>query len=70
MDHGIEEPLAPTLGAFAITRILLDAGKHTGIENARAIVGGITAAIKIEIGPSEVQSDLFGHLFQRFEACR
>src|SRR5713101_6582623 len=54
MDHCIEEPLAPTLGALAVTRILLDVGNHTGIENALAIVGGIKAAIKIEIGTSEV----------------
>ena len=28
----------------------------------------IKAAIEIEIGPSEVQPDLFGHLFERFQA--
>jgi hypothetical protein len=44
--------------------MLLDVGNHPGIENARAIVGGITAAIKLEIGSSEVQPDFFGQLFQ------
>src|SRR6266446_2530125 len=65
MDRCIEQTLAPTLGALAVTRILLDVGDHTGIENARAIVGRIKAAIEIEIGTSEVQPDLFGHLLQR-----
>jgi hypothetical protein len=40
--------------------MLLDVRNHPGIENVRAIVGGITAAIKLEIGPSEVQPDFFG----------
>ena len=39
MDGGIEQPFAPTLGALAVTRILLDVGDHTGIENALTIVG-------------------------------
>src|SRR5438046_1403172 len=38
MDHGIEQPLAPTLGALAVARILWNVGNHTGIENALAIV--------------------------------
>ena len=70
MDHGIEEPLAPTLGALAVTRILLDIGNQASIENALAIVGRIKAAIQIEIGTSEVQPNLFGHLLQRFQAFR
>jgi hypothetical protein len=48
----------------------MSTGNHTGIENALAIVGGIKAAIKIEIGTSEVQPDLFGHFLQRFQAFR
>ena len=68
MDRGIEQPLAPTLGALTVTRILLDVGDHTGIENALAIVGRIKAAIEIKIGPSEVQPDLFGHSLQCFQA--
>jgi hypothetical protein len=57
-------PPAPLLGTLAVPRMLLDVGNHPGIENARAIVGGITAAIKLEIGSSEVQPDFFGQLFQ------
>jgi hypothetical protein len=63
MDHGIEQPLAPTLGALAVARILWDVGHHTGIKNALPIVRRITAAIQIEIGPSEIQPDLFRHFF-------
>ena len=48
----------------------MSAGNHTGIENALAIVRRIKAAIQIEIGPSEVQPDFFGHLFQRLQAFR
>jgi hypothetical protein len=53
-------PPAPLLGTLAVPRMLLDVRNHPGIENVRAIVGGITAAIKLEIGPSEVQPDFFG----------
>ena len=70
MVRFIEQPLAPTLGALAVTRILLDVGDHTGIENALAIVGGIKTAIEVEIGTSEVQPDLFAHLLQRLQALR
>jgi len=33
-------------------------------------VRGIKATIKVEIGPSEVQPDLFGDLLQGVEALR
>ena len=38
MDRGVEEPLAPTLGALAVTGILFDVGDHAGIENALPIM--------------------------------
>ena len=65
MDGFIEEPLASALGGFAIAGILFDVGDHPRIENALAIRSGVKAAIEIEISPSEVQPDLFGHLLQR-----
>jgi hypothetical protein len=34
MDHGIEQPLAPTLGALAVAGIFFDIGDQAGIENA------------------------------------
>jgi hypothetical protein len=67
MDGCIEEAFASTLGALAMTEILFDVGDHTGIENALPITCGIKAAIEIDIGASEVQPNLFGHLLQRLE---
>ena len=64
MDRGVEEPLAPTLGALAVTGILCDVGDHAGIEKALSIRHSIKAAIEIARGPSEVQPDLFCHLLQ------
>jgi hypothetical protein len=40
------------------------------IKNTRAIVGGIKTAIEVEIGASEVQTNLFGYPLQRFQALR
>ena|SRR2546422_9695167 len=60
MDSGVEEPLAPALGALAVAGILGDVGDQAGIENALPIVRRIKAAIEIQIGTSEVQPDLFG----------
>ena len=34
------------------------------IENAVPIACGIKAAIEVEIGPTEIYTDLFRHLFQ------
>ena len=67
MASGVEEPLAPTLGALAVAGILWDVGDQAGIENALPIVRRIKAAIEIEIGASEVQPHLFGHPLQRFQ---
>src|SRR5262245_58795078 len=50
MDSGIEEPLAPTLGALAIAGILWDIRDHAGIEHALAIVLGIKSGVEIQIG--------------------
>jgi hypothetical protein len=70
MDSGIEEPLAPALGAFAVAGILWDVGEQARIEHALPIVRRIKTAIEIEIGTSEVQPVLFGHLLQRLQALR
>jgi hypothetical protein len=67
MDGGVEEAFAAALGALAIARILFDVGDQAGVENALPIGDGVKAAIKIEIGASEVHSHLFGHLLQRFQ---
>ena len=70
MDRFVEEAFASALGRLAVTRILCDVGDQARIENALPIVRGIKATIEIERGTSEVQSDLFGHAFQRFQTLR
>src|SRR5215831_15407687 len=70
MDSGVEEAFAAALGALAVTGVLLDVGDQAGIKNTLTIVGGIKTAIEVEVGASEVQPHLFGHLFQRFQALR
>jgi hypothetical protein len=66
MDGGIEEPLAPPLGALAVAEILFDIGDHASIENALSIVRGIKTRVEIQIGSSKVQADRFGHPLQGF----
>ena len=70
MDGSDEEAFTSALGGLAIAGILGDVGDQARIENAFAIVGRIKATIEVEIGPSEVQPDLFGHLLQRVQALR
>src|SRR5436305_15098162 len=64
MDCCIEEAFASALGCLAVAGILCDVGDQARIEDALLIVRGVKAAIEIEIGTSEVQSDLFGYAFQ------
>jgi hypothetical protein len=61
MDGFIEQPLAPALGGLPMTRILCDVRDHRGVEDHLAIVLGIKAAIEVDVGASEVQTDLFGY---------
>ena len=68
MEGGVEEAFASALWGLAVARILLDIGHQAGIENALPIVRGIKAAIKGEVGISEVQPDLLGHLLQGLQA--
>ena len=70
MDSGVEEAFAAALGALAVTGVLLDIGDEADIKNTLSIAGGIKTAIEVEVGASEVQPHLFGHLFQRFQALR
>ena len=70
MEGGVEEPLAAALGRLAVAGILGDVWDQAGIENALPIVRGIKAPIEVEVGASEVQPDLFGHLLQRLQTLR
>ena len=53
MDHSIEQPLAPTLGALAVAGVLFDVGDHPRIKNALAIRSGVKAAVEIDIRASQ-----------------
>ncbi len=73
MDGFVEEAFASAFRGLAVAGILFDIGHigdQAGIENALAIVRGIKAPIKVELGTSEVQPDLFGDLLQGVEALR
>jgi len=47
-----------------------EVGDQARIENALPIMRRIKAAIKIEVGSTEIQTNLFGHFSQRFQAFR
>jgi len=64
MDGGVDEAFASALGMLAVARIHWDVGHQPCIENALPIVRGIKAAIEVEIGASQVQTDLLSHLLQ------
>jgi hypothetical protein len=68
MDGSVEEPLPSTLGALAVAEILRDVGDQARIENTFAIACGIKAAIQVQVSAFEVETDLLGHLLQRFQA--
>src|SRR5262245_42433891 len=70
MEHGIEQPLAPTLGALAVARILWEVGNHTGRQDPLPLVRRIQAARQLERGPAENPPALLRHLFERRQACR
>ena len=68
MDSFVEEAFASALRSLAIAWVFFDIGDHAGIKNALPIVRGIKAAIKVEVGTSQVQPDLLGHLLQGLQA--
>jgi hypothetical protein len=70
MDGFIEEAFASTLGGLAIAGIRFDVGDHASIEHALPIVCGIEAAIEVEIGAFQVQTDMFGDLLQGLQPLR
>ena len=70
MDGGVEQPLAPALGRLAVARILFDVGNQPRVEDRLAIRLGIKTTIEVEVGSVEIDTHLFGHLFQRFQAFR
>jgi hypothetical protein len=67
MDSGIKQAFATALGTLAVPAILWDVGDQARREHALAMVRRINATIEVEIGASEVQPNLFGHLLQGFQ---
>ena len=70
MDGFVEEACASALGRLTVARILFDVGNQPGIEHTLPIVRSIKAAIEVEIGASQVHTDLLSHLLQRVQAFR
>jgi len=62
------QALASALGALTVPGILGDVGDQARIEDALPIVRGIKAAIEVEVGASQVEPDLLGHLLQGLQA--
>jgi len=46
----------------------MSTGNHAGMENALPIVRGIKTTIEVQGGSTEIDTHLFGHLFQRLQA--
>ena len=66
----LKNRLRPRLVRLRLRGILCDVGDHARIENARAIVRGIKARVKIEIRTCQHQACHFGDLCQCFETIR
>src|SRR5215510_13645721 len=70
MNGSVEQAFASALRGLAVTGILFDVGNHAGIENALPIVRGIKTTIEVQVGSTEIDTHLFGRLFQRLQALR
>jgi hypothetical protein len=62
----LKKRLRPRFGGLTVAGILFDVRDQAGIENALPIMRGIKAAIKVKVGTTEIYTNLFRHLFQRF----
>src|SRR5712691_4165788 len=67
MDGGVDQARAPALGRLAVARMLFDVGNQPRVEDRLAIRLGIKTTIEVEVGSVEIDTHLFGHLFQRFQ---
>jgi hypothetical protein len=66
MDDFIKQTLSSTFRSLSVTGILFDVGDHSSVENALAIVRGIKAGIKIQVGSYECQAHRFDDPLQDF----
>ena len=70
MDDRVEAPLAPARGRLARARTLGEGGDEARREQAIPMACGITAAIEVEGGASQVRPDLLGPRLHGFEPLR
>ena len=70
VNGGVEQAFASALRGLAVAGILFDVGDEARIENALPIVRGIKTTIEVQGGSTEIDTHLFGHLFQRLQALR
>src|SRR5215510_10026865 len=64
MEGGVDQPLAPALGALAVAGGLGAVGAHPRLEKALAIRSGVKAAVKRDPSASPVQPARCGQAFQ------
>src|SRR6266853_1274961 len=62
MNGGVEQAFASALRGLAVAGMLFDVGNQAGIENALPIVRGIKTTIEVQVGSTEIDTHLFGHL--------
>jgi hypothetical protein len=67
MDRLIEQPLAASLGALAIARVLWNVRDQSRVEDRLAIGLRIKAAIEVEIRTTKAQPCQFGDSLQSFQ---
>jgi len=70
MEGGVDQPLAPALGALAVAGGLGAVGAPPRLEKALAIRSGGKAAVKRDLSASPVQPARFGQAFQGFQPLR
>ena len=68
MNGFMEESPASALRALTVPRILWDVEDHASVEYALTMTCGITAALEVEIGVSQVQTDLLSHRLQGLQS--
>jgi hypothetical protein len=64
LDRFLEQALSPSLRGLALAWVFCDVRTHPCIEHALPMACGINAALAVELGFLQVQSNLFGHLLQ------
>jgi hypothetical protein len=67
MDGGVDEPVAPPLGALAVARRLWAVRDHPRVENALPRRSGVKTAIELALSPSEGHPTSWATCFRAFK---